>query len=169
MTVKHVKYGQIKTLHVALTSASTRRGQKSPPSLTEGLFFVHCAASVQGSSHICMRGKFKCLKGIVNNKGKKYVKGTWNIIRVNVNLNTVSISSPRRKVQHSCTLSTYLNSQLQLQKNTKTNNGKINKTWYIQKQIFIELGHVQFSCPRLDSLTTPQQRQHGEADGYRRK
>ena len=40
---------------------------------------------------MCMRGKFKCLKDIGNNKGKKYVKGTWNIIIVNVNLNTVSI------------------------------------------------------------------------------
>ena len=41
-----------------------------------------------------MRGKFKCLIDIGNSKGKKYVRGTWNIIIVNVNLNTVSISNP---------------------------------------------------------------------------
>ena len=71
---------------------------------------------------IRQRGCFKC---IAQRRSKvNYVKGTWNILIVNVNLSTVSISSPRRKVQHSCTLSTYLNSQLQLQKNTKTNNGK---------------------------------------------
>ena len=39
-------------------------------------------------------GKFKCLKNIGNNEGKKYVKGTWNIIIVNVNLNTISILFP---------------------------------------------------------------------------
>ena len=122
--INSVKYGHIKMLHVTLTSTRTRRGHKTPPYLTEGLFFVHCAASVQSPSHMCMRGKFKCIKDIGNNKGKKYVRGTWNIIIVNVNLNTVSISSPRRKVQHSCTLSTYLNSQLQLQKYTKTKDGK---------------------------------------------
>ena len=99
--------------------------------------------------------EIQTLKDTGNNKGKKYVKGTWNIIIVNVNLNRVSISSPRRKVQHSCTLSTYLNSQLQLQKIQKqiTENKK-NETWYIQKRILIELVHVPFSCPRLDSFTT---------------
>ena len=42
-----------------------------------------------------MRGKFKCLIDIGNSKGKKYVKGTMNIIIVNVNLNTVSIAETR--------------------------------------------------------------------------
>ena len=91
MTVKSVKCRHIKALHVALTSTQTKRRHKKPPYLTEGLFFVHCAVSVQGSSHMCMRGKLKCLKDIGNNKEKKYVKGTWNIVIVNVNLNTVSI------------------------------------------------------------------------------
>ena len=58
---------------------------------------MYCAASAQGSSHMCMRGKFKCLKDIGNNKGKKYVKGTWNIIIVNVNLNTVLYPPPEEK------------------------------------------------------------------------
>ena len=75
---------------------------------------------------------FKMTK--VTTKGMNYVKGTWNILIVNVNLNTVSISSPRRKVQHSCTLSTYLNSLLQLQKNTKQITENKNETWYIQNE-----------------------------------
>ena len=66
-----------------------------------------------------------------------YLKGTWNILVINVNLNAVSISSPRRKVQHSSTLSTYLNSQSKLQKNTKKKKKKTenkNETWYIQNE-----------------------------------
>ena len=69
-----------------------------------------------------------------------YVKGTWNIV-INVNLNTVSISSPRRKEQHSSTLSTYLNSQSKLQKNTKKKKRKIKMKHGIYKT------NLQFSHP----------------------
>ena len=48
-----------------------------------------------------------------------------------MNLSRVSISSPRRKMQHSCTLSTYLIFRI-----TNTENYK-NKSRKIQKQIMV--------------------------------
>ena len=59
-----------------------------------------------------MRGKFKCLIDIGNNKEKKYVKGTWNIIIVNVNLNTVSIyQNVAARVPYSLEVSSSYNSK----------------------------------------------------------
>ena len=113
---KGVMYGRIK-LHLALASNWTRRKPKRPLYLTERLF---CALRSVTLSHNVHEREIQMVKMTkVTTMERNYVKGTWNILIVNVNLNTVSISSPRRKVQHSCTLSTYLNSQFQLQKNAK--------------------------------------------------
>ena len=102
----------------------TRRRPEAAPVSDRGVVF--CACAVQLYPHSVHEREIQIFKMTkVTTKERNYVKGTWNILIVNVNLNTVSISSPRRKVQHSCTLSTYLNSLFTITEKYKTNNEKI--------------------------------------------
>ena len=71
-------------LHVASTSTRTRRRPKRPQYLTDGLFYA--LRSLPHSVHEREIQMSKMTKG--NNKGMNYVKGTWNILVINANLNS---------------------------------------------------------------------------------
>ena len=124
-----------------------KKEPEAVPVSDKGAISVHA----QFSPTMCMRGKFKCLKlQKETTMERNYVKETWHIL-------IVSISSPRRKVQHSCTLSTYLihnQNYRKMQKKKKKERKNRNEIWYIQNKFFIELGHIQFSRPRFDSFMT---------------
>ena len=78
-----------------LNECLNKKGTQKAPVSDRGAVF--CALSSVGTKSIsqCKRGKFNCLIDIGNNKEMKYAKGTWNIIIVNVDLNTVSIISQK--------------------------------------------------------------------------